>query len=180
MRLTFRGDTARRRSEARSLYSASPFVTKTPLKSTTRSYLADLLVSGLAATLLSGLPSTLYAIAVREDVSAATRAAGAMLLGPGASFAELFLAAALVHVVVSFFWAAILVSILPRRLTIMWAIVAAVLIGVLDLAVIAPVFFPEVAALPFLQQMADHLMWGATLGGALALRRRKSKIHNST
>jgi hypothetical protein len=144
------------------------------LKPSTRSYLADLLVSGAAATLSSGLPSTLYAIAMREDVSAATRAAGAMLLGAGASFAELFLAAALVHVLVSFFWAAILVALLPRRYTIMWAIVAAALIGVLDLAVIAPLFFPEVAALPFPQQMADHLMWGASLGIALALRRRKS------
>jgi hypothetical protein len=157
------------------LYSAAPFVKKTSLKSTARSYFADLLVSGAAATLLSGLPSTLYAIAMREDVSAATRAAGAMVLGPRASFAELFLAAAFVHVAISFFWAAILVAILPRQRTIMWAIVGAMLIGVLDLRVIAPVFFPEVAALPFLQQMADHLMWGASVGIALVLRRRRSE-----
>jgi hypothetical protein len=41
-------------------------------------------------------------------------------------------------------------------------LVAAVLIALLDLKVIAPLFFPQVA---------DHLMWGAAFGIALRWRR---------
>ena len=38
------------------------------------------------------------------------------------------------------------------------------LIALLDLRAIAPLFFPEVAALPFGPQLADHLAWGAVVG----------------
>jgi hypothetical protein len=48
----------------------------------------------------------------------------------------------------------------------------AVAIGLLDLRVIAPAFFPSVAALAFWPQMADHLMWGACLGLPLQLMAR--------
>ncbi len=47
---------------------------------------------------------------------------------------------------------------------------AAAAIGLLDLRVIAPLFFPEVAALAFWPQMADHLMWGACVGVVLQVR----------
>jgi hypothetical protein len=114
----------------------------------------------LAATLLSGIPSTLYALATGGDPLQATRAAAAMFPLSGRLFAD----AALVHGAVSLFWAAILFFVLPRRHTVAWAIGAALLIGVLDLRVIAPRFFPEVAALQFWPQMADHLMWGACFG----------------
>jgi hypothetical protein len=139
-----------------------------------RRYCGDLIVAGGAATLLSGVPSTLYALLRREDLSEATRAAGAMLISPGSSMLDLFEAAAVVHVAVSFFWAALLVRFLPRRHVVLRAIVAAVTIGVLDLRVIAPLMFPEVARLAFWPQMADHVMWGASLGVALALRRQKN------
>ena len=135
-----------------------------------RRYFTDVLVAGGAATLLSGLPSTLYAFLRHEDISEATRAAGAMLISPGSSMLELFAAAAVVHVAISFFWAALLVAFLPKRRVALWAIVAAVAIGLLDLRVIAPLFFPEVARLSFWPQMADHVMWGACLGVALAWR----------
>ena len=138
-----------------------------------RTYLIDLLIAGSAATLLSGLPSTLYAFSRNEDISEAMRAAGAMLIPPGSSLLELFEAAAVVHVAVSFFWAALLVRLLPRRHVVLAAIAAAIAIGVLDLRVIAPLLFPEVARLAFWPQMADHVMWGATLGVALAWRRRE-------
>jgi hypothetical protein len=84
----------------------------------------------------------------------------------------LFLAAALVHTTVSFFWAAVLTLTLPRKHVALWSVLAAALIGVLDLRIIAPAFFPEVARLSFWPQMADHVMWGASLGVALALRWR--------
>lgn len=93
-----------------------------------------------------------------------------MLVAPHSSDSQLFIAAGVVHVVVSFFWAGVLILILPRPFVMSGSVLAALLIGVLDLRVIAPYFFPEVARLPFLPQMADHLMWGACLG--LVLRRR--------
>jgi hypothetical protein len=135
-------------------------------------YWGDLLVAGWTATLVGGTPSTLYALASAGDPMEATRAAGAMLISASSGTVELVLAAAVVHVCVSFFWAAILVRILPRPHVVLWATAAAAIIGYFDLRVIAPVFFPEVANLPLVPQMADHLMWGASLGWVLGRRSR--------
>jgi hypothetical protein len=132
----------------------------------------DVFWAWLAATLLSGIPSTLYAFATGGDATAATRAAGAMLLPGETSPGKLFLAAALVHPLVSLFWAVVLAFVLPVRRTLWWAIAAAAIIGVVDLRLIAPAFFPQVAALDFWPQMADHLMWGASFGLTLQLRRK--------
>jgi hypothetical protein len=101
-----------------------------------------------------------------------TRAAGAMLLPDERSSARLIAAAAFVHPAVSTFWALVLWRWLPRRATLEWALLAAVLIALLDLKLIAPLFFPRVAALDFWPQLADHLMWGATFAIALNWRRR--------
>jgi hypothetical protein len=109
------------------------------------------------------------------DITEATRAAGAMLISPGTNLGALVLAAAVAHTTISFFWAAILVFILPRRHVIAWATAAAALIAWLDLRVIATAFFPEVAALRFGPQLADHLMWGASLGWVLARRWRDTR-----
>jgi hypothetical protein len=125
---------------------------------------ADLLRAWLAATLLSGLPSTLWAFATGADPLEATRAAGQMLLPDETSTGKLVAAAAIVHPVVSLFWAVVLWRLLPRRATLEWALLAAVLIGLLDLKLIAPALFPAVAALDFWPQMADHLAWGAVFG----------------
>jgi hypothetical protein len=95
-----------------------------------------------------------------------------MLLPAETSTGKLIAAAAVVHPVVSAFWALILWRVLPRRATLEWALLAAVLIALLDLRLIAPLFFPRVAALDFWSQMADHLMWGAAFGIALDWRRR--------
>jgi len=101
----------------------------------------------------------------------ATRAAGAMLISADSSDAALFWAAALVHSIVSLFWAAVLTWTLPRKYTFWWALVAAAGIAVLDLRVLGRLF-PEVYALPFWPQFADHLAWGTTLGAALSWRFR--------
>ena len=45
---------------------------------------------------------------------------------------------------------------------------AAAVIAMVDLRLIAPKFFPEVAALPFWPQFAHHVMWGACFGFVLA------------
>ena len=96
----------------------------------------------------------------------ATRAAGAMLISPLASDLALFSAAALVHCTVSLFWAAILVWLLPRKRVVLESLIAAALIALLDLRIIGPLF-PQVYALPFWPQFADHLAWGASFGTAL-------------
>jgi hypothetical protein len=128
------------------------------------------LYAWLAATLLSGIPSTLHALVTGRDVLEATRAAAAMLPLTGHLLAD----AALVHIGVSLFWSLVLVLLLPRRHIAVWAAVAAIGIGFLDLRVIAPLFFPEVAALEFWPQMADHLMWGLCFGVVLQWRQKKS------
>jgi hypothetical protein len=60
----------------------------------------------------------------------------------------------------------------PTRAALEWALLAAVLIALLDLELIAPAFFPRVAALDFWPQLADHLAWGAAFAIALDWRRR--------
>jgi hypothetical protein len=120
--------------------------------------LRDVLWAWLAATIFSGLPSTVYALVTGDDPLEATRAAGAMLIPAGSPLPQLLAAAALT---------------LPRRRTLLWAIAAAALIALLDLGVIAPRLFPEVARLAFWPQFADHLVWGACVGATLAWRWRK-------
>jgi hypothetical protein len=130
----------------------------------------DLLYAWLLATLLSGIPSTAYALLSGGDPTEATRAAGAMLMRAEASFPKLFAAAAVVHAAVSLFWAWLLWWFLPSRRTTLWAVAASAAIALLDLRLIAPAFFPEVAALDFWPQFADHLMWGACVGLTLEYR----------
>ena len=129
----------------------------------------------LVATVISGAPSTLYALATGGDPGEATFAAGRMLVD-SKSPVVLLAAAAVVHPVVSAFWAVVAGLVLPRRHTALWAMAFAAVVGMLDLLFIAPRWFPEIAALAFWPQMADHLMWGACLGGTLdALARRRAR-----
>jgi hypothetical protein len=125
----------------------------------------DLLYAWLLATILSGIPSTAYALLIGRDPLEATRAAGAMISMP-----DSIAAAALVHASVSLFWCVLLWLVLPYRHTALWALLASAAIAFLDLRLIAPVFFPEVAALDFWPQLADHLMWGACVGVAFQKR----------
>lgn len=134
----------------------------------------ELLYAWLLATLLSGIPSTVYALLTGGDPTEATRAAGAMLLSSENSFEKLLLAATLVHALVSLFWAVVLWLTLPRRHTMLWALLASAAIALLDLRLIAPAFFPEVAALAFWPQLADHLMWGACYSVGLSLGRPRA------
>lgn len=118
-----------------------------------------LLYAWLLATIFSGIPSTLYALLTGGDPMEATRAAGAMISRP-----DSIAAAALVHASVSLFWALVLWLVLPYRNPMLWALLASAAIAILDLKAIAPLFFPEVAALDFWPQFADHLMWGGCVG----------------
>jgi hypothetical protein len=124
----------------------------------------------LCATLFSGLPSTMWALLTGGDALEATRAAARMLAPAHTSMAGLFVAAGLVHASVSLFWSLILAWVLPERHIVAWSLLASAAIALLDLEIIAPAMFPEVAALSFWPQFADHLMWGACFGQALAWR----------
>ena len=120
--------------------------------------------------MFSGAPSTLHALATGADPLEATRAAGRMLLPAATDTATLFAAAALVHPAVSLFWTFVFGAWLPRRHAMAWAIAGSAAVALLDLRAIAPAWFPAVAALPFWPQFADHLAWGALLGGTLQWR----------
>lgn len=133
----------------------------------------DLFHAWWVATLFSGLPSTLHALTTGGDLLEATRAAGKMLLPGVNDTVILFGAAALVHPAVSLFWALVFARLLPRTRTCGWATAGAAAVALLDLCVIAPRAFPAVAALPFWPQLADHLAWGALLGGTLQWRQRR-------
>lgn len=135
------------------------------------SFWGDLLVAGATATLVGGVPSTLHALFAGRDVTEAARAAGTILFAAESSPDRLVLAGGLVHCAVSFFWAAILTALLPRRRAAGWAAAAGAAIGVFDLEVLGPLF-PEIDALSFWPQMADHLAWGASLGLVLGHRAR--------
>jgi hypothetical protein len=127
-------------------------------------YGSDVAIAGAWAAVLGGIPSTAWALLTGGDPLQATRAAGAMLIPSSSDSAHLIAAAVVVHLAVNYFWAAVLVALLPKRSFLASYIAAAVLIGLLDLKLIARAFFPEVHALPFLLQMADHVAWGAVLG----------------
>jgi hypothetical protein len=141
------------------------------LPSARRSF-TDLARGWLAATVLGGVPSTAWALVTGGDVLEPTRAAGSMLLPGETSTARLVAAAAIVHPAVSAFWSLVLWRLLPRRATLEWALLAGILIALVDLKAIAPLFFPRVAALDFWPQLADHLAWGASFAIALDWRRR--------
>ena len=127
------------------------------------------LYAWLLATVLSGIPSTAYALLTGGDPMEATRAAGAMVGRP-----DSIAAAVAVHLAVSTVWSVVLWLALPRRRTLLWALLASAAIALLDLLVIAPLFFPEVAALAFWPQFADHLAWGAFYSVGLSLGRPRA------
>jgi hypothetical protein len=134
----------------------------------------ELFYGWLLATLLSGIPSTVYALLTGADPLEPPRAAAAMLLRAESEGWRMFAAATVVHFAVSLFWAIVLWRLLPARHTMLWALAASFAIALIDLRLIAPAFFPEVAALDFWPQVADHLMWGACFGAPLAYRTQRT------
>jgi hypothetical protein len=132
----------------------------------------DVFIAGGCAAALSGIPSTVYAWWTGRDVLEATRAAGAMLIRADSSDPALFASAAVVHGSISLFWAVVLALLLPRRHLLLGSLAALAAIAFLDLRLIGPLF-PEVYALPFWPQFADHLAFGAVFGVMLDWRIRR-------
>jgi hypothetical protein len=141
-----------------------------------RQFIADALIASAWAALLSSFPSTIYELITDGDPLESTRAAGAMLIPFSSTDSQLIVAACVVHVAITLFWAFILAWLLPRRHIIWTAIGAAALIAFLDIKVIARFFFPDVYALDFWPQFADHIAWGAALGATLEWRWRERKM----
>ena len=124
-----------------------------------------MLPAAVVAGTLSGLPSTLHAIVTGRPVLGATRAAGDLLGRPGLR------RGVLAHTAVTVAWTNVLVVALPRRRTAAWGALGGLAIAALDLT-IADRWFPAIAALPRVPQVADHILFGALVGAVVAQRRR--------
>lgn len=127
--------------------------------------MSPLLRKAAVAGTLGGLPSTVWTLARHGDVLASTRAAGTLLdRRSSASPTARLAAGVLVHALISIGWTAVLTRLLPRRAVA--GAVAGLAIGVLDRR-LARRLAPEVAALPRVPQLADHVAFGvlvATVG----------------
>jgi len=133
--------------------------------------IADGLVAGAVAALVTGAPSTLHAFATRSSPLEATLAAGTLLLPRERRPLALVLAAVPVHLALSFDWALLLATLLPRHRTVAAGVLAGLAIAALDLGVVGR-RNPRVRALPQLPQVLDHVAYGAVVGVVLRLRRR--------
>jgi hypothetical protein len=120
----------------------------------------DRAAAGLIAAAVSGAPSTLHALATGRDPLAATRAAGSIV-----SRRHPLAAAIPVHLGVSLFWA----SVLPRRAGALGGALFGLGIAALDLGVLAR-RVPAIRALPLAPQLADHALFGATVGYVIGSR----------
>ena len=129
----------------------------------------DGLAAGAVAAIVSGLPSTVHALAAGRDPLEATLAAGSILLPNATRRLHLFLAAAPVHLSISLGWGLVLARVLPRRPSVASGAVAGLAIAALDLGVIGR-RFPRIRALPLVPQLADHIVFGATVAAVLARR----------
>lgn len=130
-------------------------------------------VAGMVAAVVSGAPSTVYAMASGGDPVEATAAAGSLLLRNEKRRPWLIAAAVPAHLAVSVGWGVVLAAVLPRRHTAAWGALAGLAIAALDLGVVGR-RFPMIAALPVGPQLADHVLYGATVGAVLATVRERT------
>jgi hypothetical protein len=131
----------------------------------------DGLAAGAVAAVVSGAPSTLWALAAGRDPLEATLATGSLLLPEETRRGRLAAAAVPVHLGLSLAWAVVLARALPRRRSAEAGALAGLAIAALDLGLVGR-RFPRVRALPTLPQLADHAVYGATVGTLLERRRR--------
>ena len=121
----------------------------------------------LRAAVLSGLPSTGWAVFRRDDLLAATRAAGSLLLPAERLHSPLLAAGLTAHIALSVGWAVVLDAALPAHRRVAWGALAGLAIAALDLGLAhassAPRFAP-VSELPVWPQVADHVAFGALIG----------------
>lgn len=117
----------------------------------------------VVAGILSGVPSTVHALATRASPLAAARAAGT-LLQPHRRRGSL-VAGAIAHGAISLGWTTVL-ALAPPGHRVRWGAIGAVAVAIVDLQVIGR-RFPEIRALPFGPQVADHVAFGMLAGWVL-------------
>jgi hypothetical protein len=133
--------------------------------------LKDGIAAGAVAAVVSGTPSTLWALAAGRDPLEPTLAAGSMLLPRESRRGRLFAAAVPVHLTASIGWALILSALLPRGRAVSASAAAGLVIAAVDLGFVGRLF-PRMRALSLVPQVADHVLYGATVGLVLDRRRR--------
>ena len=123
------------------------------------------LQAALVAAVLSGGPSTTWALARRGPRAAAvagleaTRAVGVLVPWPPPARPGL-VRGTLAHLAVSIAVGQLLGATLPRGRSPAWGGLSGLAIGWLNLAVIAPRRYPELAGLPLGPQLADNAAFG--------------------
>lgn len=127
--------------------------------------LTEGLVAGATGGLLGALPSTLYGVATGGLLDP-TLAAGSILLPDEDRPGRLVSAALTVHIALSLGWGVALAYVLPRRRPAWEGAAAGLTIAAVDLS-IGRRLRPRVAALPLLPQVADHIVYGLTVGTVL-------------
>jgi hypothetical protein len=132
--------------------------------------LKDGIAAGAVAAVVSGAPSTSWALVAGGDPLEPTLAAGSLLLPTEGRRGRLVAAAVPVHLALSIGWAVVLATLLPRGRGVVAGAVAGLAIAAFDLGVVGR-RFPRVRALPVLPQVADHVLYGATVGIVLDRRR---------
>jgi hypothetical protein len=138
-----------------------------PNATTTR----DALLAGAAASVLAGVPSTLHALATGQSIVENAAAAGSILLPNERRSAVLVAAAVPVHLALSFGWAQVIATVVPRRWPVAGAIGCGLAIAALDLSVIGQ-HITRIRDLPQPPQWLDHVAYGATVGLVLRTRWR--------
>jgi hypothetical protein len=118
------------------------------------------------AAVISGLPSTGHALVTGQDPLEASVAAGSLLLRRERRPGLLLVAAIPVHLGISAMWGVLLSILLPRRGRVLYGAVGGLIIAAFDLGVIGR-RIPRIRNLPLLPQLADHVLYGATVGAVL-------------
>ncbi len=124
------------------------------------------LLAGAVAAVVSAVPSTVWSLAKGRDPLEATLAAGSVLLPRESDRGRLLAAAVPVHLALSLGWALVLSRILPRGREVTTGAAVGLGIAALDLGLIGQ-RFERVRALPLGPQVADHVVYGATVGYVL-------------
>jgi len=121
----------------------------------------EVALASVVAGTVSGAPSTLLALLTGRSPLDAARAAGAVLGRPG------LVRGVVAHAGITVLWVSVLAATLPRGREVTAGLAAGAGIHGLDMGLIGR-RIPELAALPQLPQLLDHLLFGAATGAALA------------
>lgn len=128
--------------------------------------MVDGVLAGAVAGVVSGAPSTVHALLTGRQPLEAVRAAGTLVGSPTVG------AGALVHVVISLWWGAVLAAVLPPRRAVLSGAAAGLAIAAVDLGAVGR-RLPRIRALPVLPQVADHVLYGVVVGAVLSARRSR-------